>query len=118
MNGLNHTLANEARIVLTTRNFTQNQNDGSIKRTFDKNGEVLRDHKRELEVYVKDEQFHLIPTFEISHFDSYRQYHSLRKERESTNYKPQVYKALFKDIPIRRAKIKKTFLQTFISLFL
>lgn len=59
-------------------------------RKFDEKGNVIRDHKKELELYSKDEQDRLLSTLDTRHFDSYRQYQSLRKEQETKGFEPVV----------------------------
>lgn len=60
------------------------------ERKFDEKGNVIRDYKKELELYSKDEEDRLLSTLSTRHFDSFRKYQSLRKEQEAKGFKPIV----------------------------
>lgn len=83
-------------------------------RQFDSKGNVIRDHKKELELYSKDEEDRLLSTLSTRHFDSFRQYHSLRKEQEEKGFEPIV-----KVIALKKPEYihKESWLDKFIHLF-
>lgn len=87
--GYNSELVSKA---LTLLSFAQlNQNSKLLSNVqYDNEGNIIRDHAKELEVYVADENHHLLPNVELSYFDSFRSYNSLRTERNTTDFKPIV----------------------------
>lgn len=70
--GFNQMLADEARTALILRRFSK---EYPFKREFDEYGDVVRDYKKELDIYVVDEVETLLPQVNSEYFGSFQTYH-------------------------------------------
>ncbi len=68
-------------------------NEAGTLTSFDKDGNVIRDHKKEAALYAKDEEVTVLTDIELGLFDSYNSYKDFLEKRK--NYKPDVDVAHF-----------------------
>ncbi len=110
--GLNTDLLNLIRIKLYQKDA--NAIGLGEERKFDEKGNVIRDHKKELELYSKDEEDRLLSTLSTRHFDSFRKYQELRKEQDAKGFEPIV-----KVVALKKSEYdqKESWLDKFIHLF-
>lgn len=75
--GFNQNLADRARTILLLKRYST---VGFAKREFDEYGDVVRDYKKELEIYANDELTNLLPQVSGEYFHSCQSYHLYRKK--------------------------------------
>ncbi|OQA45799.1 MAG: hypothetical protein BWY47_01909 [Bacteroidetes bacterium ADurb.Bin302] len=96
--GFNQNLADRARTILLLKRYST---VGFAKREFDEYGDVVRDYKKELEIYASDELINLLPQVSGEYFHSCQSYHLYRKKH--INDVPEV-----KIVPqLKRTKVLK-----------
>ncbi len=81
--GLNKNLINSINILSLTKQYNENKSSEGIINSFDAKGNVIRDHKKELDILVKDEENNILPNIELSYFDSFR----LKKTNDDRDFK-------------------------------
>ncbi len=94
----NKELVDKARTQLLLNHYNGVKKSQSLMQEFDKNGNVIRNHQKELEVLVEDERQTIIPEADISAFDSFR---LLKRHREkNTGFQPIVKRVKLAEIPV------------------
>ena len=94
----------KARVALLIKQYNNGQSYTNIVNQFDKNGEVIRNHKKELEILHQDEQIHIISNAGINQLDSASLYKNYCEKVASQN--PKVDKVKLAEFP-KREPLKK-----------
>lgn len=90
INSINTTLANQAKVEIYLRDLNKRENKSPfnnieaevimnrhklLQPEFDKEGNVVRNHQKELLAFVEFEQKVLLPSVTEDYFESYRRFH-------------------------------------------
>jgi len=106
--GFNEQLANHAKTVLLLRRMKR---ENIAKREFDEYGDVIRDYRKELEAYVKDEEENLLPQVTADYFNSFQRASLYRKVNESRTHEVHVVPQL----PRQKVVVKQPLSQRIVA---
>ena len=106
--GFDEERANIAKTVLLLRRINR---VNVIHREFDEYGDVIRDYKKELEAYVKDEEENMLPQVTADYFNSFQRAYIYRETQKDFVSDVQVVPQL----PRYKVVAKKSLLQKVIA---
>lgn len=95
-------MADRARTVLLLKRQSKLN---LATREFDEYGDVVRDFRKELEIYAKDEQENLLPQVSGDYFYSFHTYHLYRKSNEAVAPKVRVIPQLSRTKVLKKQSI-------------
>lgn len=78
--GVNIELTKQVQVAKMISDYNESTQHDIVERQFDANGNVIRDYKKELDVYIKDENTNVLPNVDNSVFNAWKIF---KKKQES-----------------------------------